>query len=50
MYVVECLAIFRKEVQKDYDFLRLMVDMRNAYPDEYEMVLGFWGSSIKETK
>jgi hypothetical protein len=28
----------------------LMVDMRDAYPDEYEMVLGFYGSSIKETK
>jgi len=50
MYVVECLAIFRKEVQKDYDFLRLMVDMRNAYPDEYEMVLGFYGLSIKEAQ
>ena len=47
MYVVECLVIFRKEVQRDYDFLRLMVDMRNAYPDEYEMVLGFYGTSIK---
>jgi len=50
MYVVECLVIFRKEVQKDCAFLRLMVDMRDAYPDEYEMVLGFYGSSIKETK
>ena len=50
MYVVECLVIFRKEVQNDCAFLRLMVDMRNAYPDEYEMVLGFYGSSIKETK
>ena len=50
MYVVECLVVFRKEVQKDYAFLRLMVDMRDAYPDEYEMVLGFYGSSIKETK
>jgi len=48
MYVVECLVVFRKEV--DYDFLRLMVDMRDAYPDEYEMVLGFYGSSVKETK
>jgi hypothetical protein len=50
MYVVECLVIFRKEVQNDYAFLRLMVDMRNAYPDEYEMVLGFFGASRKETK
>lgn len=41
MYVVECLAVFGKEVQKDYDFLRLMVDLRNAYPDEYEFVVGF---------
>jgi hypothetical protein len=50
MYVVECLVIFRREVQNDYAFLRLMVDMRNAYPDEYEMVLGFFGTSNKETK
>lgn len=50
MYVVECLVIFRKEVQNDYAFLRLMVDMRSAYPDEYKMVLGFFGTSIKETK
>jgi hypothetical protein len=50
MYVVECLVVFGKKVQKDYAFLRLMVDMRDAYPDEYEMVLGFYGSSIKETK
>ena len=50
MYVVECLVIFRKEVQNDHAFLRLMVDMRNAYPDEYEMVLGFFASSRKETK
>jgi hypothetical protein len=50
MYVVECLVVFGKEVQKDYAFLRLMVDLRNAYPDEYEMVLGFFGSSRKETK
>jgi hypothetical protein len=41
MYVVECLAVFGKEVQKDYDFLRLLVDLRNAYPDEYEFVVGF---------
>jgi len=50
MYVVECLVIFRKEVQNDHAFLRLMVDMRSAYPDEYEMVLGFFGTSKKETK
>ena len=50
MYVVECLVIFRKEVQKDYAFLKLMVDMRNAYPDEYKMVLGFYGSSLKEAQ
>ena len=49
MYVVECLVIFREEVQNDCAFLRLMVDMRDAYPDEYEMVLGFYGSSKKET-
>ena len=47
MYVVECLVIFRKEVQNDYAFVRLMVDLGNAYPDEYEMVLGFYGTSIK---
>jgi hypothetical protein len=47
MYVVECLVIFRKEVQNDGHFVRLMVDLRNAYPDEYEMVLGFYGTSIK---
>jgi hypothetical protein len=47
MYVVECLVIFRKEVQNDGHFVRLMVDLRNAYPDEYEMVLGFYGISIK---
>ena len=46
MYVVECLVIFRKEVQNDGHFVRLMVDLRNAYPDEYEMVLGFYGTSI----
>lgn len=50
MYVVECLVIFRKEVQNDCAFLRLMIDMRDAYPDEYEMVLGFFGASNKETK
>jgi hypothetical protein len=44
MYVVECLVIFRKEVQNDGHFVRLMVDLRNAYPDEYEMVLGFYGT------
>jgi hypothetical protein len=41
MYVVECLVIFRKEVQNDGHFVRLMVDLRNAYPDEYEFVVGF---------
>jgi hypothetical protein len=41
MYVVECIFHCPKEVQNDGHFVRLMVDLRNAYPDEYEFVVGF---------
>lgn len=41
MYVVECIFHCPKDIRNDGHFARLMVDLRNAYPDEYEFVVGF---------
>ena len=44
MYVVECIFRCPKDVRNDGHFVRLMLDLRNAYPDEYEFMVGFMES------